>query len=220
MPRTARASQANYCYHVLNRGNARSQVFHNDADYDSFVELFDEACQSRPMRVLAYCLMPDHFHLVLWPIGDGDLSTWMAWLMNVHVRRYHRHYHSSGHIWQGRFKSFPIEEDNHLRVVLRHVERNPLRAGLVARAEEWEWSSLKRLAGRGRPSWLDPGPAPRGRGWVKQVNTIAPAEGELERLHRSVERGTPFGSAGWVTRTAEVMGLESTIRPRGRPRNP
>jgi putative transposase len=218
MARTTRASLANYCYHVLNRGNARSQVFHKDADYTAFVELIDEACRRRPMRVLAYCLMPNHFHLVLWPLGDGDLSTWMGWLMNSHVRRYHRHYHSSGHIWQGRFKAFPIEEDEHLRDVLRYVERNPLRAGLVERAEAWAWSSLAAIGRRGRPGWLDPGPAPRRAGWVEEVNGHASSEEELGSLRRSVERGTPFGSKEWASRTAEVMGLESTIRARGRPR--
>ncbi len=218
MPRTKRASLANYCYHVLNRGNARSEVFHNDSDYDSFVDLIDEACQRRAMRVLAYCLMPNHFHLVLWPLGDGDLSTWMGWLMNAHVRRYHRDYQSSGHIWQGRFKAFPIEEDEHLRKVLRYVERNPLRAGLVERAEDWAWSSLPATRRRGRPSWLDPGPAPRRRGWLKQLNGPGPKEAELASIRRSVERGTPFGSVEWTTKTAEAMGLESTIRPRGRPK--
>jgi putative transposase len=216
MPRTARASQANYCYHVLNRGNARSQVFHKPADYAAFAGLIEEAGRRRPMRVLAYCLMPNHFHLVLWPIGDGDLSTWMAWLMNAHVRRYHRHYHSSGHIWQGRFKAFPIEEDDHLRVVLRYVERNPLRAGLVERAEDWPWSSL-RPGSVAAPSWLDPGPAPRGEGWVEEVNRVAD-DGELARLRRSVDRGAPFGSEAWTSRAAEVLGLESSIRARGRPR--
>jgi REP-associated tyrosine transposase len=218
MPRTVRASLANYCYHVLNRGNARSQVFHQQADYAAFVGLIDEACRRRPMRVLGYCLMPNHFHLVLWPIADGDLSTWMAWLMNAHVRRHHQHYRSSGHIWQGRFKAFPIEEDEHLRVVLRYVERNPLRANLVEWAEAWEWSSLPAVNRSVRPPWLDPGPAPRGAGWVEAVNALAPAESEMGRLRRSVERGTPFGSDTWTSRTAGIMNLESTIRSRGRPR--
>jgi putative transposase len=216
MPRTSRASQANYCYHVLNRGNARAQVFHKDTDYASFVELIGAACQRRPMRVLGYCLMPNHFHLVLWPLGDGDLGTWMQWLMTSHVRRYHRHYHSSGHVWQGRFKAFPIQEDDHLRAVLRYVERNPLRAGLVARAEDWPWSSLH-PAPVAAPSWLDPGPAPRGQGWVEEVNRIAD-DGELARLRRSVDRGAPFGSEAWAARAAVELGLESSLRARGRPR--
>ncbi len=218
MPRTNRASLGDYCYHVLNRGNARSRVFQEDADYDSFVDLIAEACQRRPMRVLAYCLLPDHFHLVLWPFNDGDLSTWMAWLMTSQVRRYHQSHQSSGHLWQGRFKAFPIEADAHLPIVLRYVERNPVRAGLVERAEDWAWSSLPLLGRRGRPDWLDPGPVPRGRAWVRKVNGRESSAAELTGLRRSVERGTPFGSAEWATTTAETMGLESTIRPRGRPK--
>ena len=95
MPRTARASQADHCYHVLNRVNARAQVFHKPADYASSVELIEAACRRRPMRVLVYCPMPNHFHLVPWPVGDGDLGTSMQWLTTSHVRRHHRHYHSS-----------------------------------------------------------------------------------------------------------------------------
>ena len=87
MPRTARASQGNWCYHVLNRGNGRAEVFHKPEDYEAFVALFQPACERVRMRLLAYCLMPNHFHLVLWPYDDGDLGRWMQWLMTSHVRR-------------------------------------------------------------------------------------------------------------------------------------
>ena len=127
MPRPKRIVPGGYCYHVLNRGNARQQVFHKPADYTAFIELFDAAQNAARCAVLAYCLMPNHFHLVLWPRNDGDLSRWMQWLQTTHVRRYHAHYHASGHVWQGRFKAFPIAEDDHLLTVLRYVERNPLR---------------------------------------------------------------------------------------------
>jgi REP element-mobilizing transposase RayT len=158
MPRTARASAANYCYHVLNRGNQRARVFHNDGDYESFVALLGEATVRVPMRTIAHCVMPNHFHLVVWPRDDGDLSRWMHWLLTAHVRRCLRHDRSSGHVWQGRFKAFPIQEDDHLRTVIRYVERNPPRAELVGRAEDWPWSSLNGIA-RGRPSpTLGPGP--------------------------------------------------------------
>jgi putative transposase len=133
MPRTARASVGDLCYHVINRGNAQSEVFHNAGDYQVFVELISLACERIPMRVLAYCVMPNH--LALRPYSDRDLGRWMQWLLTAHVRRYHQHYRSSGHVWQGRFKAFPIEQDDHLLTVLRYIERNPLRAGLVERAE-------------------------------------------------------------------------------------
>ena len=219
MPRTARASRANYCYHVLNRGNGRAQVFHKPGDYEAFVALFERACERLPMRLLGYCLMPNHFHLVLWPRKDGDLSRWMQWLLTAHVRRYHRHYHGSGHVWQGRFKAFPIEQDEHLLTVLRYVERNPLRAGLVERAEDWQWSSLRLFTPEPQEEWLHAGPVPRGRTWLAWVNQPQ-TELELARLRHSIERGAPFGSESWIKRTATKLGLEASLHPRGRPRTP
>src|SRR5271165_2442630 len=111
MPRSKRASVGGVCYHVLNRGNGRRQVFHKDEDYEAFLKAIHHACVEMPMPILAYCLMPNHFHLVVLPENDGDLSVWMHWLQNTHVRRYHMHHDSSGHLWQGRFKAFPIQED-------------------------------------------------------------------------------------------------------------
>jgi len=220
MPRTARASVGGVCYHVLNRGNARAEVFHKTADYAAFLDLLADAHARLPMRILGFALLPNHFHLVLWPHRDADLSRWMQWLLTAHVRRYHRHYASSGHVWQGRFKAFPIQQDEHLLAVLRYVERNPLRANLVARAEMWAWSSLSwRASGsRGkRPAMLAKWPVPCSRDWIAHVNEPQ-TEAELAALRRSLARGAPFGEAGWAQQTAARLGLESSLRPRGRPR--
>jgi putative transposase len=134
----------------------------------------------------------------------------------AHARRYHRHYRTSGHVWQGRFKAFPIQDGDHLRTVLRYVERNGLRAELVARAEDWKWSSL--------PGWLrrDPllwrgEPEVRDGSWLSRVNEPL-SDDDLHRLRLSVERGRPFGEESWVRETARRLGLESTLRSRGRPR--
>jgi putative transposase len=217
MPRTARASVGGICYHVINRGNGRDEVFHESDDYDAFVALIGEANERVAMRVLAYCLMPNHFHLVLWPREDGDLSRWMQWLMTSHVRRYHRHYGGSGHVWQGRFKAFPIQQDEHLLVAMRYVERNALRARLVRRAENWAWSSVRWHKGRQRLAWLHEGPVDRGRSWVADVNAAMTGD-EEEALRKSVNRGTPWGSPAWQKRIAGRLGIESSLRPRGRPR--
>jgi putative transposase len=218
MPRTARASAGGICYHVINRGNARGTVFHKDADYQAFVDLIGDACERLRMRVLAYCLMPNHFHFALWPHGPGDLSRWMQWLFTAHVRRYHKQYRSSGHVWQGRFKAFPIEQDEHLLTVLRYIERNPLRAELVERAEQWRWSSLRWWPETNRLKILHSGPVPRGRDWTDWVNQPM-TDAELIRLRHSLNRGAPFGSDAWSRRIASRLGLESSLRPRGRPRN-
>jgi putative transposase len=203
-------------YHALNRGNRREAVFHKPADYDAFVEAMGDVNRRLRLEVLDYCLMPNHFHLVLRPRGDGDLGRWMQRLLTMHAQRYHRHYHTSGHVWQGRFKAFPIQSDEHLERVLRYVERNPLRAELVGKAEDWKWSSL--AAWLANDPLLDRGRAPiRDREWVRRVNTPLSA-GDLTRLRLSVERGSPFGSETWTKRTAEKLGLQSTLRPRGRPK--
>ena len=216
MPRTARASAGGYCYHVINRGNARQDVFHQPEDFAAFARLLGEASERLPMRLVGWCLMTNHFHLVLWPRHDGDLSRWMQWLLTAHVRRYHTHYQSSGHVWQGRFKAFPIEQDEHLALVLRYVERNPVRAGLVARAEKWGWSSLSAVTGPDHPP-LHAGPVPRGRNWRNWVNQNE-TEAELAALRQSIVRGAPFGGERWQKRTAKALGLESSLQPRGRPR--
>ena len=214
MPRTARAASGGVCYHVLNRGNGRAEVFHKDEDYAAFVKLLVEAHDRVPMRLLSYCLMPNHFHLILWPRENGDLSRWMQWLLTSHVRRYHRHYGGSGHVWQGRFKAFPIQQDEHLLVALRYVERNPLRANLVRRADGWPWSSLR---ARSDEPWLAKWPMDQPRDWVRRVNR-AQSPAEEAALARSIQRGTPFGDDRWTRRTAIRLGLQSTIRPRGRPK--
>jgi putative transposase len=162
--------------------------------------------------------MPNHFHLVLWPEGDADLSRWMHRLMNTHVRRYHQHYHGSGHVWQGRFKAFPIEQDEHLLTVLRYVERNALRAGLVGRAEDWPWSSLyPRPAGTAIE--LHAGPVLRPADWTASVNAAVTAA-EEEAVRQCIRRGRPFGGPEWAARTAARLGLNASLRPIGRPGRP
>src|SRR5436309_15440529 len=134
MPRTARATPGGYCYHALNRGNRRAEVFHTDDDYDAFVGLLADAVARFPVRLLAFCLMPNHIHLALWPPGDQDLSPYMHWLSTTHAGRYQKRYRTIGHVWQGRFRAFPIQEDDHLVAVMRYIDRNPQRASLGGRS--------------------------------------------------------------------------------------
>jgi putative transposase len=175
------------------------------------------------MRLCGYCLMPNHWHLLLWPRKDGELSDFMHWLTLTHTQRWHAHYQNvgGGHLYQGRFKSFPVEADEHYLTVLRYAERNALRAKLVTRAEVWRWGSLWRRvhaeAATTPPLELHPGPVPLPASWAKEVNRPQ-TEAELAALRRSVTRGQPFGSACWVERTASKLGLASTLRSRGRPK--
>ena len=134
MGRTHRAAQGGYVYHVLNRANARMRIFDDDPDYIAFEKVLAEAVERTETRLLAYCLMPNHWHLLVWPRKDGELSRFVGWLTLTHTQRWHAHRHSSGsgHVYQGRFKSFPVQEDEHFYTVARYVERNGLRANLGA----------------------------------------------------------------------------------------
>ncbi|MBL8799685.1 MAG: transposase [Planctomycetia bacterium] len=221
MARGARHTPGGFAYHVLNRAVARLPLFEKPADYDAFLRVLHEALAQVPMRVLALVLMPNHWHCVLWPHGDGDLSALCRWLAHTHSMRWHAHYHTSGtgHIYQGRFKAFAVEGDDHLYAVCRYVERNPLRANLVARAEHWRWGSLwRRVHGDDQPGpLLSPWPVPLPATWVEHVHA-AQTEAELAALRRSVRRGCPFGTADWQQQTAVRLGLAHTLRPLGRPK--
>ncbi len=223
MPRTARAAVGGVVYHVINRGNGRSRIFHKPADYDAYVKILIEGLEVVPtMRVLAFCLMPNHWHLVLWPRHDGDLSRYLAWVSNTHVRRYRRHYHDEGrggHLYQGRFKSFPVQSDGHLLTVLRYVEANALRTKLAKNAMEWRWTSFAHRATGEEMKLLSGWPVDRPTDWQAIVERD-PGETELDRVRLSLKRGRPFGDARWVQRTAKRLGLEFTLRPRGRPPKP
>src|SRR5215469_5287039 len=137
MLRRARQAPGGYAYHVLNRGVNRQRLFHKDTDYAAFERVMAQTLRLKPMRLLAYCLMPNHWHLVLWPEKNGQLAAFMQHLSVTHVTRWQEHFHrvGQGHVYQGRYKSFPVETNEHFLSLCRYVERNAVRAGLVERAE-------------------------------------------------------------------------------------
>ena len=209
-------------YHVLNRSVGRRALFAKPGDYAAFERVLAEAWERTATRICCYCLMPNHWHMVLWPRADGELSEFLRWLTVTHTQRVHAHRGTAGYgpLYQGRFKSFPVEEDAPFLRVCRYVERNPLRAGLAAEAEVWPWSSLwhRRRGDQLSEILLNPPdwPVPPPRNWVQAVNR-PDDEDELRALRNSVRRGSPFGEPAWQTRTAARLGLTSTLRPRGRP---
>jgi putative transposase len=217
MPRVARGLADNFVYHVLNRGNGQQEVFCKDRDYEAFIDLMKQAKERYSVKIFAYCLMPNHFHMVVMPDKGEQLSRWMQWLMTSHVRRYHRHHGSSGHIWQGRFKSFIIEQDEHLLTVLRYVEGNPVRAGLVESAKEWPWSSHNERIHKSHSSFIADVPIELPADWDRYVDRPL-TEKELERLRQTVGRQSPYGETEWQIKIAKELGLESTTRARGRPK--
>lgn len=216
MPRTARIDIADICYHVISRANGGVRLF-DDGGFMTFEDLMGAADEHVPMRTVAYCLMPNHVHFVLWPRRDGDMGRWMQWLMTTYVRRRHALHGTSGHIWQGRFKSFPIQQDSHLITVMRYVERNPLRTELVQQAEDWQWSSLR--SRMDSPGTDRPCPVELPASWLEYVNEPQTAA-ELHAVRNCVNRGAPLGVDAWARETAKRLGIESSMKSRGRPRLP
>jgi putative transposase len=221
MGRSLRVTAGGYVYHVLNRANARMRIFDTPKDYEAFEQILADAVQRMKMRLLAYSVLPNHWHLVVWPREDGDLSTFVGWLTLTHTQRWHAFRNSvgTGHLYQGRFKSFLVESDEYLWTVCRYVERNALRAGLCARAEQWRWSSLWRREQCDPQSrtMLSKWPIELPRDWVSRVNR-SESQRELDTLRRCVNRGQPFGSDVWMERMTKRFALDSAFRPQGRPR--
>lgn len=217
MPRTGRSLLAGGHYHVINRGNNRSTIFVEPADYEAFLWLMARSQRRVELSIFAVCVMPNHFHVVASQRGAQDISRWVHWLLTTHTHRHHRRYGSSGRVWQGRFKAFPIEQDAHLLTVMRYVERNALRAGLVDRAEDWPWGSLAWREGRGLRALLAVPPVTLPGDWRQRVNAPQTAD-ELESLRDCVNRQRPFGSAPWARDQNVRFGRIPSERPRGRPR--
>jgi putative transposase len=207
-----------FIQHVVNRGDHRETILHKPQDFRAFLGLMSEATEHVPMRILSYCVMRNHFHLVLWPFAGKDLSAYMQWLMNAQIRIYLSHYPpaSPGHIYQGRFKNSLVQSDVSLLNVMRYVEANPVAAGIVQRAEHYKWSSASTLVNApGRPRLTD-GPVAKPANWLEWVNSPAPEE-ELHRIRTSIRRGAPYGADDWVQHVAAEHNLLHTIRKPGRP---
>lgn len=217
MPRIARGLADNHIYHILNRGNNKQQIFFKQQDYEAFAVLIKEAKKLYPVKLFAYCLMPNHFHLIAMPEMAENLSKWMQWLMTSHVRRYNKHHNAVGHVWQGRFKSFIIQDNEYLINAMRYVEANPVRAGLVDTANDWPWSSHKETIGKIKPYLADKTPITLPSDWNKYVNRDMPDK-DLEGLRNSIKRQSPYGTSEWQSLISTRLGLGSTLRSRGRPR--
>jgi putative transposase len=222
MPRQARHAPGDLVYHVLNRAAGGMKLFRGSEDYAAFLRVLAETMEQIPMRVCGYCLMGTHWHLILWPKRDGELPRFMQRLTITHVRRWveHRHRVGMGSVYQGRYKSFPVQDDPHLSTLARYVERNPLRANLVERAEQWRWSSLGQ-------AFFDPSkkiprtdltPLPLTgirEDWVEWINLPQTVEEERAIAH-SITHSRPLGGPEWTRRMEKRLGL-GPLRPRGRP---
>ncbi|MBM4045598.1 MAG: hypothetical protein FJ279_10820 [Planctomycetes bacterium] len=221
MPRTARVAPGGLVYHVLNRAVARLRLFEKDADYYAFEQVLAEAQAKHPTRILGYCVMPTHWHFFTWPKEDDELTQFFRWLTHTHTMRWHAHHETvgTGHLYQGRFKSFPVQTDAHFYAVARYVERNALRANLVERAEHWRWSSVWRrcFGDADAKRLLSDWPVAMPDDWLDTLN-CPQTDAELQALRRSVQRGCPYGDDRWQREIAVRLGLGHSLQARGRPR--
>jgi putative transposase len=221
MPRLARVDIGDQPYHIINRANGRLKIFEADDDYRLFEKILRDAKEETGMRILAYVVMPNHWHLVLYPRENGDLGTFMHRLTNAHTRQVHVRTGTigSGHLYQGRYKSFLIEDDVHLLTVIKYVERNPVRAKLSKQCEDWKWGSAwRRINGTlEQKKILDTSPTPFPHGYKTWINT-SDNEEAIAILRTSVNKGVPYGRDSWVDAMVEKYHLESTRRSAGRPK--
>ncbi len=219
MGRPPRVDIGGYTYHVLNRANARLPIFFKEKDYLLFENILREGVTKYDMRLIAYCLMPNHFHLVLYPKHDYDVQHFMQWLTLTHTQRWHisKETTGTGHLYQGRYKSFLIEEDNHLLSVIRYVERNPLRAGLVKNVKNWKFSSLFCRQNNKDKNFLSESPVSLPKNYLSFVNSPLTIN-ELDEIRTSLKKGKPYGGMVWVDKKISEYNLLTSRRERGRPK--
>jgi putative transposase len=222
MPRTKRKNFGGYFYHVLNRANGRLRIFKKQGDFEAFEQTLAEGQQRTGMRICGYCVMGNHWHLLLWPREDGDLSTFMQWVTLTHTQRYHASHGTTGmgHVYQGRYKSFPVQGGNYYHTLMRYIEANPLRAELVKNAADWPWSSYAYHIGKmveDKPLTICKSPRVLPGNWSKIVHKGI-TESETETIRNAIKRGCPMGGNAWIAKATEALGLEATLKPIGRPK--
>ena len=204
--------------HVLNRANDRKLLFPETDDYLRFLSLMRKTVERVDIDLFCYILMPTHFHFVLRAEHGEAVSEYMRRLLNAHVRQHQRIHNTigRGHLYQGRFKNFVVGDARYLLNVLRYVESNAQRAGLVKNAGDWPWSSASPLAGHPERPSLSEWPLPRTSYWTEYLQTVM-APDDLDRIRLSVRRGRPYGNDDWVLAACETLGLEHTLREPHRP---
>ena len=204
-------------HHVINRASRRTVIFGVDEDYQTFEDLLVSATQRFQMRVLDFVIMPNHFHLILWPDGDLQLSQFMQWLTGTQTQRWHaaRGTTGTGPLYQGRFKAIPVQSDHHFLTVARYVARNPVRALLTRRVEEWRWSGTWHRGNNCNP-FLAGWPVAIPPNWLAIANDPLPDD-ELAQIREAVALGWPYGDTDWTREMAERFALQRALRYPGRP---
>jgi putative transposase len=194
------------------------RLFKKPEDFAAFNRILIEAHQRHPIRILDWCLMPNHWHFVVYPRKDHEVTAFFKWLTHAHAMRAitHRRVMGMGPLYQGRFKSLPVEADEHLETLLRYVGRNPVRAKLVTKASQWQWSGqwTRRHGDQAMMDLLSPWPIEEPANWDRWL-AIAPDREERATVREHIQRSRPFGAAGWTANVVRQLNLEWTMRARG-----
>ena len=220
MPRIARIILESVPYHITQRGNGRQQVFFEDRDYTLYLDLLRDNCQRERLPIWAYCLMPNHIHLIVVPEHQAAMAQAIGRTAAAFACYYNLRMRSCGHVWQARYHSTPLDE-SHLWRAMAYVERNPVRAQLAACAEEYEWSSARlRLAGTAADlvdltPWLANYDWPR---WQEALRSSVDEEAFGQRLREASRRGRPLGDEQFVENLERRCGRRLRARPVGRPK--
>jgi putative transposase len=221
MPRLSRTVFAGIPHHITQRGNRREDIFFTDEDREAYLTWLREYCELYEVEILAYCLMTNHIHLVAVPARDDGLQRILKPLHMRYAQRINRARGWKGHLWQGRFFSSPLD-DAYLWAAVRYVERNPVRADMVRRAEDYTWSSAAAHCGKRIDGLLNTASV-----WSKQFSVMENwsawlSEGdeteEIQMLRRNVDKGLPCGSEGFIKQLGKQAGRLLEYRPQGRPR--
>jgi putative transposase len=203
-------------YHVMNRGSRRGMLFESDRQYDEFESVLREAIGRRPIRLLNYCAMPNHFHLTVWPECDSDLPRFMHWLTLTHAGRWRaaNNTRGQGAVYQARYRAIPVQTEEYFLTVARYVERNAVRAQLVKSAESWPWCSLwhREVARDDFP--LAAWPVPRPVQWLAYVNTPQ-SVAETAAIRRCLNRGCGLGNSRWQEEIAKRLRIPELIETHG-----
>ena len=217
MARLARLVIPGLPHHITQRGNRRQQTFFNDGDYAAYVELMAQWCRDEGVEIWSYCLMPNHIHLIAVPSSQEGLRRAIGEAHRRYTRRINFRQKWRGYLWQGRFASFVMDEP-HLLAAARYIELNPVRAGLVAKAENWPWSSARaHLAGRDDQLVKVAPLLTMIPDWCAFLNSAMPEE-ELRDIRQHSRTGRPLGDETFLDRLEGMVGR--LLKPQKRGRKP
>jgi putative transposase len=210
---------AGLVFHVLNRGSRRGMLFERDEEFESFEQVLGEALAARPIPLIEYCTMGNHFHFVVQPENDEQLPAFMHWFTTTHATRWRiaNKTVGEGAVYQARYKAVPVHTEEYFYTLVRYVHRNPVRAHCVPRPELWRWGSLWHHQRGNRGIRLAPWPLPRPSDWLTLVSETQTAADVIE-IRKSVNRGFPLGNESWQQEVAKHLGIRELRRGPGRPR--